>query len=135
MQQLIHAVSKTHSSASMMAKTRSAASVVALAALLSACAGAPSWLPGTIGGVATTPQMRAAMDELRQMAALQERLYKVAAPLLIINADLCKAQARNLLGFTAKNKFSFPGDYADAAQAARRGHRQAGSRTTNGRMN
>jgi hypothetical protein len=51
------------------------------------------------------------------MVALQDRLYKVAAPLLINNADLCKTQARNLLGFTAKNKFSYPGEYADAAQA------------------
>jgi hypothetical protein len=133
MPRFIHAVSKTRSVASMMAKTRSAvtvsvvaktrsaASVLALAALLSACAGTPSWLPdtiGTIGSGATTAQMRATMDELRQMVALQDRLYQVAAPLLIINADLCKAQARNLLGFTAKNKFSFPGDYADAAQAA-----------------
>ncbi|WP_307732435.1 M48 family metallopeptidase [Massilia sp. MB5] len=37
--------------------------------------------------------------------------------LLINNADLCKTQARNLLGFTAKNKYSYPGEYADAARA------------------
>jgi hypothetical protein len=52
------------------------------------------------------------------MAALQDRLYHVAAPLLINNADLCKTQARNLLGFTAKNRYSYPGDYNEAAHVA-----------------
>ncbi len=64
-----------------------------------------------------TPQMQAARDQLKVIASLQERLYRVAAPLLINNADLCKAQARNLLGFTAKNKYSYPGEYADASAA------------------
>ncbi|MGV7208987.1 M48 family metalloprotease [Oxalobacteraceae bacterium A2-2] len=65
-----------------------------------------------------TPKMAAAREALEQMVALQDRLYRVAAPILINNADLCKTQARNLLGFTAKNKYSYPGEYADAAQAA-----------------
>jgi hypothetical protein len=65
-----------------------------------------------------TPQMLAAQDTLSKMVELQARLYKVASPLLINNADLCKNQARNLLGFTAQNKYSYPGQYADAAQAA-----------------
>lgn len=64
-----------------------------------------------------TPQMQAARDNLKVIAALQERLYRVAAPLLINNADLCKSQARNLLGFTAKNKYSYPGEYAEASHA------------------
>jgi hypothetical protein len=64
-----------------------------------------------------TPEMAAARAAVSQMVALQDRLYKVAGPLLINNADLCKEHARNLLGFTAKNKFSYPGEYADAAQA------------------
>jgi hypothetical protein len=64
-----------------------------------------------------TPQMQAARDNLKVIASLQERLYRIAAPLLINNADLCKAQARNLLGFTAKNKYSYPGEYADASAA------------------
>lgn len=64
-----------------------------------------------------TPQMQAARAHLKVIADLQERLYRVAAPLLINNADLCKAQARNLLGFTAKNKYSYPGEYADASAA------------------
>ncbi|MDC8759374.1 M48 family metallopeptidase [Janthinobacterium fluminis] len=65
-----------------------------------------------------TQRMIAARDAVGKMVALQDRLYKVAAPLLINNADLCKGQARNLLGFTAKNKYSYPGEFADAAQAA-----------------
>jgi hypothetical protein len=65
-----------------------------------------------------TPQMTAAADTLTRMADLQNRLYKVAAPLLIQNAELCKGQARNLLGFTAKNRWSYPGDYNEAAHVA-----------------
>lgn len=67
---------------------------------------------------AAAARAAAAREALGQMAGLQDRLYKVAAPLLINNAELCKTQARNLLGFTAKNKYSYPGDYADAAQSA-----------------
>jgi membrane-associated protease RseP (regulator of RpoE activity) len=65
-----------------------------------------------------TPRMAAEADQLTKMAALQDRLYRVAAPLLINNAELCKAQARNLLGFTAKNRYSYPGEYNEAAHAA-----------------
>jgi hypothetical protein len=64
------------------------------------------------------PHLAAAADTLTKMADLQNHLYKVAAPLLIQNAELCKNQARNLLGFTAKNRWSYPGDYNEAAQAA-----------------
>ena len=67
---------------------------------------------------APTAQQKAAQEELLKMVALQDRLSKVSAPLLINNADLCKTYARNLLGFTAQNKYSYPGIYADAAQAA-----------------
>ncbi|PWF45460.1 M48 family metallopeptidase [Massilia glaciei] len=62
-----------------------------------------------------TPRVAAAADVLNKMAALQDRLYRVAAPLLIQNADLCKDKARNLLGFTAKNRHSYPGEYNEAA--------------------
>jgi hypothetical protein len=65
-----------------------------------------------------TPEMAANAQLLTGMAALQDRLYRVAAPLLIKNADLCKGQARNLLGFTAKNRYSYPGEFNDAAHAA-----------------
>ena len=65
-----------------------------------------------------TPEMAANAQMLTNMAVLQDRLYRVAAPLLINNAELCKSQARNLLGFTAKNRYSYPGEFNEAAHAA-----------------
>jgi hypothetical protein len=62
--------------------------------------------------------MAAAAETLTHMAGLQERLYKVAAPLLIDNAELCGKHARGLLGFTAKNRYSYPGEYNEAAHVA-----------------
>lgn len=53
---------------------------------------------------------------LQAMVPMQDRLYRVAAPLLVNNTELCKSVARNLLGFTAKNKYSYSQDYAAAAQ-------------------
>lgn len=99
---------------------------VAIALLLSACGTqGPIRQPGTPGAVTQTPQgvpvspeVAAAAETLTRMAALQDRLYRVAAPLLIGNAELCRKQARNLLGFTAKNRHSFPGIYNNAAQVA-----------------
>lgn len=54
---------------------------------------------------------------LRALTAQQDRLYNVAAPLLTSNAALCRGNARNLLGFTAKNKYSYPAEFVGAAQA------------------
>lgn len=65
-----------------------------------------------------TPEMAQEAELLSRMANQLDRLYRVAAPLLINNADLCKTQARNLLGFTAKNRYSYPGDYNEAAHVA-----------------
>lgn len=65
-----------------------------------------------------TPRMAAAAEALTKMAAMQERLYRIAAPLLINNADLCKSSTRNLLGFTARNRYWYPGEYNEAAQIA-----------------
>jgi len=65
-----------------------------------------------------TPRMAQEAEQLNRMATMQDRLYRVAAPLLINNADLCKGQARNLLGFTAKNRYSYPGEYNEAAHIA-----------------
>ena len=62
---------------------------------------------------ADTPQKK----ELRDLIAQQDRLYRVAAPLLTSNAQLCRGNARNLLGFTAKNRYSFPIEYADTARS------------------
>ena len=99
---------------------------ISLALLLSACATQDirpiQQTPGPVQrqpeAPALSPQISAAADTLTKMADLQDRLYKVAAPLLIQNAELCKGQARNLLGFTAKNRWSYPGDYNEAAHVA-----------------
>lgn len=99
---------------------------IAAALLLSACAtqaprqpsASPRVTERPVEAPALSPHMAAAADTLTKMAGLQERLYKVAAPLLIQNAELCKGQARNLLGFTAKNRWSYPGDYNEAAHVA-----------------
>lgn len=53
---------------------------------------------------------------LQALVTLQDRLYRVAAPLLVNNPELCKGNARNLLGFTAKNKYSYSADFVNAAQ-------------------
>jgi hypothetical protein len=53
---------------------------------------------------------------LRDLLASQDRLYRVAAPLLLDNAPLCKRHSRNLLGFTAKNKYSYSSEYVDSVQ-------------------
>ena len=104
---------------------RLAALAVAGAVLLSACAtpglnqaGQPL-PPGQAAPQPpqVTPEMAAAAETLTRMATLQDRLYKVAAPLLIDNAELCTRHARNLLGFTAKNRHTYPGSYNEAAHA------------------
>ena len=53
--------------------------------------------------------------EFDQMIARQDRVYRVIAPLIVKNAVLCKTAARPLLGFTAKNRYSFPAELRDAA--------------------
>ena len=67
---------------------------------------------------AISPRIAAAAESLSKMAAMQDRLYRVAAPLLINNAELCKDKARNLLGFTARNRYWYPGEYNEAAHVA-----------------
>lgn len=65
----------------------------------------------------TTPTESLQLQTLRMITGQQDRLYRVAAPLLVNNAPLCKGNARNLIGFSAKNKYSFSEDYVDAAQS------------------
>ncbi len=100
-----------------------------LALLLSACATQRPASQGAVGvptqsptapddQPALTPRQAAAAEALTRMAAQQDRLYRVAAPLLINNAELCKDKARSLLGFTAKNRYSYPGEYNEAAHVA-----------------
>ncbi len=103
---------------------KSAALVAGTAALLAACSTPgqmqSSTTPGVIpeqvpGKPPVTPQMAAAADTLTRMATQHDRLYRIAAPLLIDNAELCTKHARNLLGFTAKNRYTYPGHYNEAA--------------------
>jgi membrane-associated protease RseP (regulator of RpoE activity) len=107
-------------------RLRHAALGAATALLLSACATQGPVQPGgqqgpqgpaVEAGPQVTPEMAAAAETLTRMATLQDRLYKVAAPLLIDNAELCTRHARNLLGFTAKNRYTYPGSYNEAAHA------------------
>jgi len=86
-----------------------------LALALAACSTVSLDTPTT--PVATTPSDSAQLQTLRSITTQQDRLYRIAAPLLVSNAPLCKGNARNLIGFSAKNKYSFSEDYVDAAQA------------------
>ena len=52
-----------------------------------------------------------------QLIAQQDRVYRVIAPLIVKNAVLCKTAARPLLGFTAKNRHSYPAEFRNAAVA------------------
>lgn len=108
---------------------RPAVPVIGMALLLSACVTPPPATgpdptppPKAEPAPEPTPQLpprvAAAAETLSKMATHQDRLYRVAAPLLINNADLCKSHARNLLGFTAKNRYSYPGEYNEAAHVA-----------------
>lgn len=57
---------------------------------------------------------------LSLLVARQERVYRVAAPLMVKNAPLCRSQARPLLGFTAKNRHSYPAELAQAVESVLR---------------
>ena len=72
--------------------------------------------PSESSQVLTAPPTGTAnMEALKALVQLQDRLDRIAAPLLLKNADLCKTQARNLLGFTAKNRYSYSSEFTDAA--------------------
>lgn len=109
------------------------------AALLTACAVQQPALPPEAPSPAAPPAVNAAsvpaapaappaaaalpvppekIAALRTWVDQQNRLYAVAAPLLINNTALCKRNARHLLGLTAKTKHSYSKDFADAAQSA-----------------
>jgi len=75
----------------------------------------PSMPPAT-AKTAARPSAAEEPNDVRTIATLQDRLYRVSAPLLVNNTDLCRGNARNLLGFTAKNKYSYSSDLTDAAQ-------------------
>jgi len=92
---------------------RHPAAVLPALLFLSACA-----TQGTLQKTnEAAPQVsNAVQDALRSLVAQQDRLDRVAAPLLVHNPELCKGNARNLLGFTAKTKYSYSAEFVDAAQ-------------------
>ncbi len=93
--------------------------------LLSACSSPPPPAP-RVEPAPTTPEPVVTLtappledpqvEALRTLASMQERLDHVAAPLLLTNPDLCKNQARNLLGFNAKTQYSYSSEFVRAAQ-------------------
>jgi hypothetical protein len=96
-----------------------------MALLLTACTTVPlppvSQAPQPAGTPAPTapaapPVSSAEEQALRTLISHQDRLYRVAGPLLVNNPQLCKSNARNLLGFTAKNKYSYSREFTNAAQ-------------------
>lgn len=104
----------------------------ALAAALGACTTLPpSGTPASPSGTAQAPAAATAAVEpsipapteaeiqtLQNLVAAQNRLYRVAAPLLVNNAELCRKHARKLLGFHAKNRYSYSAELVAAAHAA-----------------
>jgi hypothetical protein len=77
--------------------------------------------PSSTGAALPPAQAEAAAPDkptlLRSWVDQQAHLYEVAAPLLIDNTELCPRHARNLLGFTAKNRYSYSDAFADTAQS------------------
>lgn len=71
----------------------------------------------TVSPKPVAPTQSPQQTELKALIGLQDRLYDVAAPLLVNNAVLCRNNARNLLGFTAKTKYSYTSEFVDAAAA------------------
>ena len=69
--------------------------------------------PSNVNGASSITVRDPIIDGLLQR---QERIYRIAAPLIIKNAVLCRTQARPLLGFTAKNQYSYPPELSVAAR-------------------
>ncbi len=85
-------------------------------------AAAPA-IPPVLPQVEAPPVREAPLASVDKAAVLQtwvdqqDRLYRVAAPLLVSNTELCRHHARNLLGLTAKTKYSYSGDFVAEAQS------------------
>ena len=101
---------------SATAKARRMSCLLVVCTLLAACGTAPvsKTLPTESDGPTRPTESSSALSSL---VAQQERVYRVAAPLMVKNAPLCRSQARPLLGFTAKNRFSYPAELAQAVDA------------------
>ena len=69
--------------------------------------------PSKVNGASSITIRDPVIDTLLER---QERIYRIAAPLIIKNAVLCRTQARPLLGFTAKNQYPYPPELSVAAR-------------------
>lgn len=106
-------------------RTRAARAILLLGmAFLAACQTPPPPKPVVVEKKPVAPVVVApdnSAELARQHAAfqdlvgMQDRLYRVAAPLLLNNLNLCQRRAF-LLGFTAKNKYSYSGEFVESAQ-------------------
>lgn len=84
--------------------------------LLAACSTQqPASVPGPSAKLPATQNKLEEAALLRYVTS-QDRLYRIAAPLLVKNASLCQQHARLLLGFTAKNRYSYSSAAADLAK-------------------
>jgi Peptidase family M48 len=92
--------------------------------LLSACTSPPPppppqpdpITPEPVVTLTAPPPEDPQVEALRALASMQERIDQVAAPLLLHNHELCKNQARNLLGFNAKTQYSYSSEFVQTAQ-------------------
>lgn len=99
----------------MHARTGLFRAVLAIAPLVLAACSTVGTVPSAPSGPAAPLSRSTAEHELDALVARQDRVYRVVAPLIARNAVLCKTAARPLLGFTAKNKYSFPAELRSAA--------------------
>ncbi len=90
--------------------------LVALAALAGCAGTGPT--PALAPDETRTAQLSTAeIRKLQELVSARQRVYRMAAPLLVTNAELCRRHARPLLGFRARNSHSFPEQLRNAAQA------------------
>lgn len=98
--------------------------ILPLALMLNACETPPKpsvFKPSPVNAgprsaPAENPALPAQSTALRELVALQDKLYRVTAPLLVHNPRLCPRNTRDLLGFSAKNKYSYSSEFIDSAQ-------------------
>lgn len=61
-------------------------------------------------------QAGAKIEQLKSWAENHSKLFEAASALMLRNIEECPRATRKLLGFTAKNKYSYSSQYASAAE-------------------
>lgn len=92
--------------------------LLAVVLLLASCTTPPIKTPSALPEKKVQPPQE--VSALSQLIARQERIYRIAGPLMVKNAPLCRTLARPLLGFTAKNRYSYPAELGPAAESSRK---------------